>query len=354
MASPIAQYVAVRHVDRSPPVFRRLCILALGLLAGCAAPPPRPVAGPAAGHALVPPAVLRIGLEYLAPEDGAAPAAEVRVSPPPERPLLATSRTVSNKAGDEPVRLVAHAERLLRRHTWTLDAGDLGQMPGPFERETLRFLDDLLAADRKSARREVRVPFFDWHSHEPTDDPMLGSEFAQQQDREQWIAEHGPALLRQPFKRLLRRLPLARDVEVAIDDIRAESVPLSTPYQEAHRGRASTRVSMRLRASDWHDPLEVAVIHRGVRFGTAQNYAKASWNLPLTEHVELSARARQPYDGGDATWRCDLRYRHSARTSFHLAVGEDLEFLSTPSVLSQFESPLDGTAGVAFFAVHVF
>lgn len=335
-------------------MFRRSCILAIGLLAGCAAPPARPVAAPVAAHALVPPAVLRIGLEYLAPEDGAAATAEIRVTPPPERPLLANSRNLASPVDPERVRLVAHAERLLRRHTWTLDAGDLVQMPGPLERETLRFLDDLLAADRKSAQREVRVPFFDWHSHEPTDEPMLGSEFAQRQDREQWIAEHGPALLRQPFKRLLRRLPLARDVEVAIDDIRAESVPLSTPYQTAHRGRAGTRVSMRLRVSDWHDPLEVAVVHRGLRVSSAQNYAKASWNLPLTEHLELSTRAKQPYDGGDATWRCDLRYRHSARTSFHVAVGEDLEFLSTPSVLSLFESPLDGTAGVAFFAVHVF
>jgi hypothetical protein len=331
---------------------RTVTSLAIGLLAGCAAVP-QPAAGEACSPALVPPAVLRIGLEHLAPEDDAAGDESLRVATPPDRPFAAAPRTAAARP-QEPIRLAAHAESLLQRHAWTLDAAELRDMPSPVERETLRFLDDLLTEDRKSAEREVRMPFLDWQAYEPIEDPLLTTEFAQRGDREEWLAENGPALLRRPLKKLLRRLPLARDVEIAIDDLRADNVPLSGPYQAAHDRRAKTRVSMRLRADNWSDPIEMAVVHRGLRLGSAQEYWRMSWNLALHDDVELAVRTRRAYDGSESTWRCDLIYRLSSRTSYRLAVGQDLEFLSTSSVFAGFDSPLDGNAGIAFYAVHVF
>jgi hypothetical protein len=331
---------------------RTFSSLAIGLLAGCAAGP-RLAVGEACSPALVPPAVLRIGLEHLAPEGDDLSDESLRVAAAPDRPLQVAPRPASARP-QEPLRLAAHAESLLNRHAWTLDAAELRDLPGPFERETLRFLDDLLIEDRKSAEREVRMPFLDWQAYEPIEDPLLATEFAQRGDREEWLADNGPALLRRPLKKLLRRLPLARDVEVAIDDLRAENVPLSGPYQEAHDRRAKTRVSMRLRADNWSDPVELAVVHRGLRVSSAQEYWRMSWNVALKDDLELAVRTRRAYDGSESTWRCDLIYRLSGRTSYRLAVGQDLEFLSTSSVFAGFDSPLDGNAGIAFYAVHVF
>jgi len=52
--------------------------------------------------------------------------------------------------------------------------------------------------------------------------------------------------------------------------------------------------------------------------------------------------------------RLDLAWRRSASTSVHVAVGDDMDFLSTSSLYSLFESPMDGSPGLVLYAVHVF
>lgn len=330
------------------------------LLAGCVVQPtetdPQPQRALVANARPVPATTtLRIGLEFLAPEDDRA-AAEIRV----ESTLQARSAvpgTFAERPQEPEVRQKAseHARALTRRHTWTIDARDLAAMPDPVALQTLHFLEDLLDEDRASAEREVRVPFFDWQHHETTDDPMLASEFAQLQARDEWIHEHGPSLLKRPFKRLLRRTPWAQQVEVAFEDWRSENVPLSAPYQQMHgEQRHSGRVSLRVRTDDWADPLEISYVRRGVRVGTSQDYCKFSWDLPLAEKLRLEVRTRHNYRDSDYTWRCNLIYQHSPRTSLHLSAGDDLDFLSTSSIFSLFESPMDGQAGVIVYAVHVF
>ena len=329
------------------------------LLAGCVVQPtgrdPQPQREGRALAALPAPTTLRIGLEFLAPEpdDTTAP---VRVEPVDRRrsTMMSLDEAQARRA-PTPVSLRDRVDALAKRHTWTLDAGDLAAMADPVARETLYFLEDLLDEDRRSAHREVRVPFFDWQHHEATDDPMLTSEFTLQNARDEWIHEHGPGLLRRPFQRMLRRIPIAREVEVAVDDWRSDNVPFSEPYLQTHREEHNYgRLSMRLHTDDWADPVEVFYVRRGVRIGTSQNYGKVSWNLPLTDKVRLELRGRREYDGSDFGWRCNLIYQHSPRTSINLSAGDDLEFLSTSSIFSLFDSPMDGEAGVVLYAVHVF
>ena len=40
--------------------------------------------------------------------------------------------------------------------------------------------------------------------------------------------------------------------------------------------------------------------------------------------------------------------------SMHLAAGDDMDFLSTSSIYSLFESPMDGRPGLVLYAVHTF
>lgn len=329
------------------------------LLAGCVVQPtgtdPHPEQARRPLAALPAPTTLRIGLEFLAPEqDDAAP--PVRVEPVDRRrsSLMALDEARARRA-PTPVSLRERVDALARRHTWTLDAGDLAAMADPVARETLYFLEDFLDEDRRSAEREVRVPFFDWQHHEATDDPVLTSEFTLQNARDEWIHEHGPGLLQRPLRRMLRRIPIAREVEVAVDDWRSDNVPFSEPYLQAHRDEHNLgRLSMRLHTDDWTDPVELFYVRRGIRIGTSQNYAKVSWNLPLTDTLRLELRGRREYDGSDFGWRCNLVYQHSPRTSINLSAGDDLEFLSTSSIFSLFDSPMDGEAGVVLYAVHVF
>ncbi len=333
------------------------------LLAGCVVQPtttdPRPDFGAGSRVATTAPlpslATPRIGLEFLAPEaDDPLPTVRVEAADRRRSQLLSLDGPVTRRA-PTPVSLRDRIDAMERRHTWTLDASDLLGMADPVARQTLYFLEDLLDEDRRSAEREVRVPFFDWQHHEATDDPMLTSEFTLQTARDEWIHEHGPRLLQRPLKRLLKRLPIAHDVEVAVDDWRGDNLPFTDPYHQTHGDRRNHgRLSLRLRASDLADPVEIHYVHSGVRIGTSQNYGKVSWELPLTEKVRLQMRGRRDYDGRDFGWRCDLIYQHSPRTSLNLAAGDDLEFLSTSSIFSLFDSPMDGETGVVLYAVHVF
>jgi hypothetical protein len=53
-------------------------------------------------------------------------------------------------------------------------------------------------------------------------------------------------------------------------------------------------------------------------------------------------------------FRVDLSYHPSLSTSLHVALGDDMDFLSTSSIYSLFESPMDGSPGIVLYAVHVF
>ncbi len=323
------------------------------LLAGCMVQPVAPDPHVAAIVPVPPAATLRVGLEFL-PPDPNAPAADVRVATAAPAFDVAPRRLAARPETAAPLPMSRKAEALARRHTWTLDPADLEAMADPLARETLRFVEDLVEEDRRTARREVRLPFFDWQQIDAATDPLLSSEHALEAAREEWIHEHGPKLLRRPLKNFLKRLPAARQFEIDVEDFRSDHVPLSEPYQVAHEGQGLGRVSMRLRASDWHDPLEVVYIRDGVRIGSNQTRARLSWNLPLSDSVTFELRASRYHDDGDYRLRGDLVYRHSAATSVHLSAGDDLDFLSSSSIFSLFESPMAGEAGVVLYAVHVF
>lgn len=321
------------------------------LLAGCATQPtptPRDSALalasargslPRSAEAPPPPFVLRIGIEHLPPENAE------ELEPPRAEPAPSPR---SPRRAEQPVELRDRpvTERPLL---------DLASSEDPLAQEALYFVSDLIHADRMRVRREVGLPFFDFHAIDPDRGPLLNSEVALQADHERWVAEHGASLLNRPARNLLRRLPIVRDVEVEIDNFRSENVPLSEPYEVAHdRRRGMGRVSLRLHAGDLDDPVETAWVWQGLRVGSSQRVGKVGVDLPLTDSLQLELRARTEYDTHEQGFRIDLSWRASLSTSMHVAVGDDMDFLSTSSVYSLFESPMDGAPGLVLYAVHIF
>ncbi|MBL8754231.1 MAG: hypothetical protein JNK15_13095, partial [Planctomycetes bacterium] len=114
------------------------------------------------------------------------------------------------------------------------------------------------------------------------------------------------------------------------------------------------RVSLRIHADDPKDPLEVVWVQSGVRIGTSQEFGKFGLELELTDRLHMELRARTGYETHEHDLRLDLSYRPSARTSLHVALGDDMDFLSTSSLYSLFETPMDGAPGLVLYAVHVF
>jgi hypothetical protein len=320
------------------------------LLAGCVGQPTTvdsPMRGGADGHVAALASggafVLRIGIEHL-PPDAEAPSDPVPLVE--SQPRLAPSApTLHSERRREPD--AAH------RHTWALSVGDLSAIDDPIARETLHFVQDLVDTDIERSRREVTMPFLGVHDYDPEGGPLLDSERELLAAQEEWIQQRGPSLMRRPLKRMLRRLPFVEQVEVDFADLRGDVLPITRG--ELADGRSSFgRLSMRVRVSDLKDPVELAWVVAGLRVGSSQENGRMSLDLDLSDTIRLELRTRYEYATDAEHLRADLAYRPSVTTSLHLSIGDDMDFLSTSSIYSLFETPMDGSPGLVLYAVHLF
>lgn len=325
------------------------------LLAACATqstnadPPSRADVDARLASFVATPFVLRIGIEHLPPDaDGATdPMPSVESQPRLAHTPPAPVPTMRRDRRDEPD--AAH------RRTWALSDDDLNAIDDPIARETLHFVQDLVDADLERARREVTMPFLGVHDQDPTAGPLLQSELELLEAQEEWLQDRGPSLMRRPIRQLLRRLPFVEQIELEFDEWRSDHLPLTEshrlPYDEPRR---SGRVSVRVRVSDPGDPLEIAYVYSGVRVGSSQDRAKVSLDFDLSATVRVALRASSDYADHERHLRADIAYRPSAWTSLHVSIGDDMDFLSTSSIYSLFETPMDGSAGLLLYAVHLF
>lgn len=321
------------------------------LLAGCTVQPIaelRPVETQLARHHSEIPTMaptLRIGVEYLPPERNAAtsPEVEATITARPERSSRAATTLVERSRVPE------------ARHTWALGAEDLAAIDNPVARATLQFVDDLVREDKRRTEREVRLPFLDWEPAELDVGQRLWSEVEIAEAQGEWVGENGTSLLSRPMRQVIRRFPLVSELELTLDEFRSSFVPMSEPYRQSHAAeRKLGRLSVRLHASDLDDPVEIVYMRSGLRVGSSRERGKLAIDWPLTENVSLTLRSRRNWITEESRLRADLAYRHSATTSVRLAAGDDMDFLSTSSIYSLFEAPMDGSPGFLLYAVHIF
>lgn len=335
------------------------------LLAGCVAQPtsstPLSLAdaastqNPSGSSPSTPPLslLLRIGIEHL-PPDPSSPADEgspVRVEAQQRFRALRTSAPAT------PAEAAPAAWRGFEaapRHTWQLSASDLAAIDDPVARETMRFVNDLIDQDRRRDRREAGMLFLPHEYLDPDHGPLLQSEETMLADHEEWVHARGPGLLTRPLKLLLRRLPFVQQFELDMQNFRSDNVPLTEPYRQAHGDRDSGRMSLKLHAGELDDPLEVGYVQSGVRVASSLEQGKVSIDWALTDKLQFALRATTEYETHEQNLRADLTYWVSPFTSLHLGIGEGMDFLSTSSIYSLYESPMDGEPGLVFYAVHIF
>jgi len=329
------------------------------LLAGCVAQPtsstPRTqaIAGATQNPSTPPlPLLLRIGIEHL-PPDSSSPEAEasaLRVEAPQR--FTALPARVATRSETEPP--AWRGFEAAPRHTWQLGASDLAAIDDPVARETMRFVNDLIDQDRRRDRREAGMLFLPHEYLDPDHGPLLQSEETMLADHEEWVTAHAPGLLTRPLKLLARRLPFVQQFELDFQHFRSDNVPLTEPYSQAHGDRDSGHMSMKLHASELDDPLEIGYVQSGVRVASSLEQGKVSIDWALTDKLQFALRATTKYETGNQDVRADLTYWVSPLTSLHLGVGEGMDFLSTSSIYSLYESPMDGQPGLVFYAVHIF
>ena len=187
---------------------------------------------------------LRIGVEYLPPEIDANSRPEV------DR----TVRSRPERLTPPPTSLVERSLVPEGRHTWALSADDLSAIDDPIERETLRFVDDLVREDRRLTEREVRLPFLDWQPADLDLGHRLWSEEAIAEAQRQWVDENGLSVAwqggrsRQRTARSNAQKKKTSGVAASIAGRRAGShtwnkdAPSSTVASSSSRGSARARM----------------------------------------------------------------------------------------------------------------
>jgi hypothetical protein len=325
------------------------------LLAGCVTQPtssiPRTaIAGPTPGSSTPPLALLlRIGIEHLPPDPSSPTAEDSAVRVEAQQRFTALPAAAAARTDPEPP--AWRGFEAAPRHTWQLSASDLASIDDPVARETMRFVNDLIDQDRRRDRREAGMLFLPHEYLDPDHGPLLQSEETMLADHEEWVTAHAPGLLTRPLKLLARRLPFVQQFELDWQNFRSDNVPLTEPSRDAN---GAGHLSMKLHASAIDDPLEIGYVQSGVRVASSLEQGKVSIDWALTNKLQFAVRATTKYDTGQQDLRADLTYWVSQFTSLHLGVGDGMDFLSTSSIYSLYESPMDGQAGFVFYAVHIF
>lgn len=318
--------------------------IVLCVVAGCASQPARldpssPTAANARAIPLPPPSSWRLGVEFL----------------PPARRHADTTIVTDTRHGqaEDPRRRQPPATRPTRRAPEADPDRAQTELSAAL---TLVFVDELMDADRRRTERELGVPVLTERVADPQSPGLpLPSEQATADEEAEWLAEHGTDFLRRPFRRMLRRTPWIEALDGELDEFRADHVPLSEPYREAHAAdRHLGRLSLRIHVGDLHDPVELVYIKSGMRLGSSQDRLKVGVTRKLADDLTFALHARYAYETGDWGVRSDLGWHLSERTSLHLVIGDDLDFLATSTVYSLFDSPMDGSPGLLLYAVHLF
>jgi hypothetical protein len=295
---------------------------------------------------------LRLGVEYLPPRDGG--------EENPVEPVALNRPTTSRAAGPLTGTLRPGRQPLvdLRRadvHTWAMNSEDLSVIRDPLAEQTLLFLDDLMGEDRRRLKRELGTPVLVLQSQDLQSPNLpLHADLLQAEDEAVWMTEYGARLLQRPTKRLLRRLPFVQSFELELDEFKSENVQFSEAWQRAHDRSHRPRLSVRLHTSDLKNPVELNLLQAGVRVGSSQERLKLGFQRNLTDRLHLEIRSRHDYARADWRLRADLSWTFTDRSSVHLVAGDDLDFLTTSTAYSLFESPMDGSPGMLLYAVHHF
>lgn len=332
----------------------RWVLLAL-LLAGCASLPRAP--GPASTaksphEPLLPsaPTTARLGVEFL--HEMVRRETPLTVTDDPVRvEPKAPPRSFAPVAGpSEP-----------EKPALDLSRAAISRVPDTAERMTLRFLHELLGEDRLRVQRDIGAPILNTHLRQWNSEMFLtAADRAESEDHYAEVLQYQGRMVNRPLRKVLKELPVVREVELAVDDFKASYVPLSGEYQQASGKRLGWgRVSVRMHLSDSSDPVELAYLNDGFRVASGQELLKLGYETWLDESLRFGISTDYSY--GDGRWKAwgQMTYEVNRRTHIYCSIGDSMDLLTStamyPLITSPFELPAaDSSLGILIYVEHLF
>lgn len=295
---------------------------------------------------------LSVGIEYLPPAHG--PASRNRALSP-WTPRRDEGFSVEDASPPRASTQVSTAARSETSEFWRWSEDRLATIADPLERTTLMFLHGLMGEDRRRMQRELGAPLLAGQ-HIDLQSRLLESLVDPQSEEEQarFMSRNGHSLLKRPLRRALKNTSFIRDLELVVEDFKAENVITSHAYREHNDGIDWGHVSVRVRPTSFDEPLELTYKLRGFRVGASSQKVRFAWSERLSDRLHLHIRTRHVYGSGHTSVRGDLIWDVDTSTVMALVLGDDLEFLASSDAYSFFESPMDGAPGVLVYAQTIF
>ena len=239
---------------------------------------------------------------------------------------------------------------------WNRSRRELEQIEDDAERLTMLFVNDLVGEDRRRMRQAMMTPLLSNRLQFTMHESLRLPDDEQRFDEEsEFFNRAAQRVIRRPLRKLLKRATFIEKFELALDEFKADNLPLSSAYREKNgREHSWGRVSMRVRLSDGSDPLELSYYNFGWRFGSSKERGRIQYRLRFADRIDGAIRYRFSYVNDDTALRADLRYIIDDDTTVYFVAGDTLDFLSGPTAYSFVNSPLDGSAGALFYVEHNF
>ena len=226
----------------------------------------------------------------------------------------------------------------------------------PVERALDRFLEEMTGYDQKHQPRSFdQIGIMNRIRSFALGGAAVWPDEKEREFEDRLIERWQGKLMGRPTAKALRELPVAHELEEGLEIFKSDHVPLSDQYHESHRSEPDFgRLSLRMRAGQTSDPLEVVYVWDGWRVGTSQENLKLGMTLPIAEDLALSLRGKYRYDA--ATWEFDstLVWQIGRFQRANLLFSNHLDQLAEPTAFSASVTALENSNGVLFFFEYLF
>lgn len=302
---------------------------------------------------VLPPAsssTIRVGLETLPPVDGIpAPRSilEDGDRPRSEPPTMVTWSLPMIGPRPPTMESTRRLDELQSR--WSLDRNEIRAKRSTIERITLRFLSELIGDDRKRVHRAIGAPLLGPQLRLSTDPLSNFLDEQEREDQQRQLTKNGTRMLRGPMRNSLKELPIFRDVEVTLHEIRDSNVQFTQKHTPG-----LGRISLRIHGVDPEDFIELVWIRDAIRVSASPEAFKASFSKRLAQNLGFNVHARYGYSEAEWGLFSDLEYRIVEGSTFHVLAGNAINILSGPTAYPGGPESEETSKGFLFYFEHLF
>ncbi len=232
---------------------------------------------------------------------------------------------------------------------------DLDLLPDLSDRMTLRFLGTMVGRDGDRLPRALGWSYMQRAAgaFDQDADWADGARLAEENEALQSMAL---GILRRPFQHALRELPIVRNVEMEVEDFKAQNVPTSGAWLDSRdEDRFSAgRLSFRWHLRDGSDPIAVSYALQGWRLGLSRETVRFGYSTALNDCVDIHISTSFDHEKDATAASGELLVDLTPGTRLRLRVATDIDAFPGADLAREVAGTRDAGPGAMVYVETVF